>query len=108
VLAAGAHVTAIGSYKPTMRELDFELCGRALVVVETREAAREEAGDLIQAIEAGILQEPHFAHELGAVLRGDVRRESSEQVTLFKSVGLGVEDLIVARAAAESLLAVTR
>jgi ornithine cyclodeaminase len=108
LLAPGAHVTAIGSYKPTMRELDFELCGRALLVVETLEAAREEAGDLIQAIEAGVLHEPDFAQELTAVLRGEVRREGEEQITVFKSVGLPSEDLIVARAAAESLVGALR
>ncbi|HET7120874.1 MAG TPA: ornithine cyclodeaminase family protein [Solirubrobacterales bacterium] len=107
LLAPGAHVNAVGSYKPTMRELDFELCRRALVVVETLDAAREEAGDLIQAIAAGALAEEGFAHELGEVLRGEVRRADPEQVTLFKSVGLPSEDLIVARAVAE-ILRITR
>ena len=105
LLAPGAHVTAVGSYKPTRRELDFDLCARALLVVETLEAAREEAGDLIQALAAGVLREPDFAHELIALLRGEVRRETPEQVSVFKSVGLPSEDLIVARAAAEKLVA---
>lgn len=100
LLAPGSHVGAVGSFKPTMRELDFELLARALLVVETLEAAGEEAGDLIQALEAGALQGPAFAAELIAVLRGEVRREAPEQVTVFKSVGLPSEDLIVARAAA--------
>jgi ornithine cyclodeaminase/alanine dehydrogenase-like protein (mu-crystallin family) len=105
LLSPGAHVTAVGSYKPSMRELDFDLCGRALLVVETLETAREEAGDLIQALAAGVLHGPDFAHELSDVLRGEVGRESEEQLTVFKSVGLPVEDLIVARAAAQRLAA---
>lgn len=63
---------AVGSYKVSMRELDFELLGRALLVVETLEAAREVDGDLIQAIEAGVQPEEGFArstaHSQGAAL----------------------------------------
>lgn len=108
LLSAGTHVTAVGAYKPGMCEFDVDLCRRALLVVETLAAAREEAGDLIQALAAGVLREPAFGHELGDLLRGKVRRESADQVTLFKSVGLPSEDLIIARAAAESLSGTVR
>ncbi len=106
LLAPGAHVGAVGAYKPAMRELDFELLERALLVVETLAAAREEAGDVIQALAAGVLHEPAFAAELTALLRGEVERQTPDQVSVFKSVGLPSEDLIVARAAAERLSAV--
>jgi ornithine cyclodeaminase/alanine dehydrogenase-like protein (mu-crystallin family) len=105
LLAPGTHVTAVGSYRPTMRELDFKLCERALLVVETLDAASREAGDVIQAIEAGVLPESGFAYELTGLLRGEIGRESREQDTVFKSVGLPSEDLIVARAAAERFAA---
>jgi ornithine cyclodeaminase len=104
LLAPGSHVTAVGSYKPTRREIDFELCRRALLVVESLEAAREEAGDLVQAIEAGVLPAEGFAHEIADLLRDDVEREDAAQISVFKSVGLPSEDLIVARAATEKLL----
>lgn len=103
LLAPGAHVSAIGSYKPEMRELDFALCERALLVVETRDSARKEAGDIIQALEAGALPQEDFGFELLDLLRGEVRRATPEQVSVFKSVGLPSEDLVVARTAAGRL-----
>lgn len=99
----GALVCAIGAYRPDLRELDFDLLGRALIVVETRESALKEAGDLIQALDAGVLVGPGFAHEIGELLAGTVTRRSAEQVCVFKSVGIPIEDLIVARAAADRL-----
>lgn len=102
LLSPGAHVTAVGSYRPEMREFDLELSKRALVVVETLAMARKESGELIEAIEAGILPEEEFAHVLGDLLRGTVRRQTPDQPSVFKSVGLPFEDLIIARAVAQS------
>jgi alanine dehydrogenase len=102
-LRAGTHVNAIGAYRLGMAELPAESLAHALLVVESIEATLTEAGDVVAAIEAGILPQAGFAHELKAVLKGTVRRENAEQVTVFKSVGLSVEDLIVARAAADAL-----
>jgi ornithine cyclodeaminase/alanine dehydrogenase-like protein (mu-crystallin family) len=102
-LAAGAHVNAVGSYRVDRRELAPELLRRALVVVETVEAALEEAGDLVQAIAEGAFTRAEIAGELTGVVRGTVRRTSAAQVTLFKSVGLALEDLALAGAAAQRL-----
>jgi ornithine cyclodeaminase len=87
-------VNAIGAYRPDLRELDDTAMRRATVVVETRAAALAEAGDVIGA---GL--EPDRLIELGDVVRGAARRPDREAITVFKSVGLALEDLAVARAA---------
>jgi len=102
-LAAGAHVNAIGAYRPDAREVAGELVASALLVVETRAAALHEAGDVLLAIADGTLARDAVRHELAAVVRGEVRRSDDRQVTLFKSVGLALEDLAIAIAAAEQL-----
>jgi ornithine cyclodeaminase/alanine dehydrogenase-like protein (mu-crystallin family) len=93
-LAPGTHVNAIGAYRPDLRELDAEAMRRATVVVETRAAALAEAGDVIQA---GL--EPAELIELRDVLSGRAGRPDPGAITVFKSVGLALEDLAVARAA---------
>lgn len=99
----GTHINAIGAYRPDLRELDGPLLARSTVVVETREAALAEAGDILQAIAAGQLPDNGFAHELTDVIAGRAGRSSEEQITVFKSVGVAVEDLIIARAVADRL-----
>ena len=100
---AGVHINAIGAYRPDMRELPADTLGRALLVVESVEATLAEAGDVLAAIERGALPATGFASDLCRLLRGEVARTSERQVTVFKSVGLAVEDLIVARAIADML-----
>jgi ornithine cyclodeaminase len=100
-LAPGAHVNAIGAYTPEMREVDTEGVRRAKVVVETRESALAEAGDLLIAIAEGAIGPEHVIADLGEVVRGAAVRTSEEDVTLFKSVGVAFEDLVVASAAVD-------
>jgi ornithine cyclodeaminase/alanine dehydrogenase-like protein (mu-crystallin family) len=88
-----------------VRELPAEGLCRALLVVETRESALLEAGDVLLAIADGALAEHHVRHDLAAVARGTVRRQNREQVTIFKSVGLALEDLAIAAAASRRLRA---
>lgn len=99
LLRPGAHVNAVGAYRPDMRELDDQAILRARVVVETREAALEEAGDLLQPIASGVIGEDHIVADLGDVVRGAPVRTSAQDVTVFKSVGVAFEDLAVARQA---------
>ena len=97
-LAPGVHVNAVGSYRPETRELDTKTVRRAKVVVETREAALAEAGDLMIPIMEGVFDAGHIVADLAETVRGAALRRSSEDVTLFESVGLAFEDLVVARA----------
>jgi ornithine cyclodeaminase/alanine dehydrogenase-like protein (mu-crystallin family) len=99
MLADGAHVNAIGAYRADLRELDDATLARAArVVVETRAAALKEAGDIVQAVAAGAIAAAELV-ELRAVLDGTRGRGADGDVTVFKSVGLALEDLAVARAA---------
>lgn len=103
VLADGAHVNAVGASTTGTRELDTEAVRRARVVVETREVAMAEAGDLAIALGEGAIGLDHVLADLSEVVRGAEVRTSDADVTLFKSVGVAFEDLIVARAAVDGL-----
>lgn len=94
-----AHVNAVGAYRLTMRELPDELLGSALVVVDQREAALEESGEIHHAIGAGLLGEDDLA-ELGEVLATGVTRRER---TVFKSVGLAIQDWAIAHAVASTI-----
>ncbi len=102
-LAEGAHVNAVGAYQLDAREVDTETVRRAKVVVETREAALAEAGDLAIPIAEGEIGPDHVLADLQETVRGAKVREGAADVTLFVSVGLAFEDLAVAGALAEAL-----
>jgi ornithine cyclodeaminase/alanine dehydrogenase-like protein (mu-crystallin family) len=102
-LAEGVHVNAVGAYTTEMRELDAEAVAKARVVVETREAAAAEAGDLALAMAEGAIGPDHVIADLAEVVAGAAVRTAPEDVTLFKSVGVAFEDLVVARAAVDRL-----
>lgn len=105
-IAPGTHVNAIGSYRPDTREIEAGLVARATVVVDTREAALEEAGDLLLAIEEDAFSPGSIHAELGEIVNGErPGRTSDREVTLFKSVGSAAQDLALAarvRQAAEA------
>lgn len=98
-LAAGTHVNAVGAYRPTARELDTTTMRRGRIVVEDRAAALEEAGDLAIPIAAGDLAPADVAADLAELVAGARVRRSDDDVTVFKSVGLSIEDLAVVTAA---------
>lgn len=101
LLAPGTHVNAVGAYTPQTRELDDEAVRRSHVVVETREVAMAEAGDLLIPIREGIVGGDHVAADLPELVAGAPVRRSPRDVTVFESVGVAFEDLVVARAAVE-------
>jgi len=103
LLPPGAHVNAVGAYTPQTRELDEATILRARVVVETREAALAEAGDLLIPMRGGKIGPEHVVADLAEVVRGAAVRRSAEDVTVFESVGVAFEDLVVARAALEGI-----
>ena len=98
----GTHISAVGAYTPEMQELPAQTVARATVVVDAVEAALAEAGDLIIPLRDGLVTQEHFARELGMVASGSAPGRSSEdEVTLFKSVGNAVQDVVVAKRAVE-------
>ena len=97
---AGAHICAVGACRPTHCELAASLVARARTFVDSRIGALAEAGDIVLAREEGAIGADHIAGELGELLAGTVAgRESREQVTLFKSLGMAVEDIAAAHLA---------
>jgi ornithine cyclodeaminase len=102
-LAEGAHVNAVGAYRPDTRELDSETVKRARLVVETREAALEESGDLLIPIADGMVDAEHVVADLQELVRGKQVRHAAADVTVFVSVGIAFEDLAVAGALAATM-----
>ena len=102
-IAVGTHLNAVGSYTPQAREVPAETVVRALVVVDSRQAAWDEAGDLIQPLQAGLIDREHIHAELGEIVLGrKAGRSDDSQITFFKSVGLAVQDAVAARCALEA------
>lgn len=96
-LKPGVHINGIGSYTPEMQEIPARTVIRSKVVVDSRQAALAEAGDLIIPIKEGLISEEHIHGEIGEVAAGKIPgRESEEELTFFKSVGLAVQDVSVA------------
>jgi alanine dehydrogenase len=96
----GTHICAVGACRPTHREMDAALVARARAFVDSRVGAFAEAGDIVMALEEGVISRDHVAGELGEVAAGAVTgRESDRQVTLFKSLGMAVEDVAAAHLA---------
>jgi ornithine cyclodeaminase/alanine dehydrogenase-like protein (mu-crystallin family) len=99
-LRPGAHVNGVGSYKPEMQEVDCATLRRASkIVVDSREAAMAEAGDLIVAIERGEIRPSDIYAEIGEVAAGlKPGRQNDDEITYFKSVGNAAQDVAVAQA----------
>jgi len=93
----GTHINAIGSFKPTVQEIPSATVVRSLVVVDSRQAALAEAGDLLVPIAQGLMSADDIHAELGELVLGrKPGRTSDDQVTLFKSVGIAVQDAVAA------------
>jgi ornithine cyclodeaminase/alanine dehydrogenase-like protein (mu-crystallin family) len=94
-LSPGAHVNAIGAVGPSNRELDGQAIARARVFVDRRESAEKEAGEIVLAQREGAIGPGHIAGEVGELLTGEVEgRRSPEEITVFRGLGLAVEDLV--------------
>lgn len=96
-LDEGTHVNAIGSHSPDARELDTTAIRRAKVVVDSRDAALKEAGDIMIPISQGLIAPGHIYAELGEIITGKkAGRESTDEITIFKSQGLAIQDVSTA------------
>ncbi|HET9328267.1 MAG TPA: ornithine cyclodeaminase family protein, partial [Candidatus Eisenbacteria bacterium] len=97
-IAPGAHINAVGACVPTSRELDTAAVLRSRLYVDRRESALAEAGDILIPIAEGAFGEEHIVGELGDVLiRKAPGRGSAREITLFKSLGIAIEDLAAAQ-----------
>lgn len=98
-LKAGAHLDLVGSFAPSMRECDDEAVRRGRVFIDN-EAAAVEAGELVGAFERGVMRKEEIVGDLVELIKGDKEkhgRQSEEEITVFKSVGSAVVDLLTAQ-----------
>jgi len=96
-LKPGVHINGVGSYTPEMQEIPAATVVRSKVIVDSSQAALAEAGDLIIPIGGGFISDKHIHGEIGELAAGKISgRESEEDTTFFKSVGLAVQDVSVA------------
>jgi len=93
----GAHINAVGASQPNSRELDSAAVVRSRLFVDRRESARNEAGDFLAPRKEGAITDDHILGEIGELVAGTVEgRRSDSEITLFKSLGLAVEDVACA------------
>jgi ornithine cyclodeaminase len=96
-IAAGAHLNVVGSSTPNTREVDSDTMAAASLFVDRRESTVNESGDYLFAARDGVIGPDNIRAELGEVVKGDKPgRTSPEEITLFKSLGLAVEDVFAA------------
>ena len=97
-IGPGTHINAVGSYQPEVVEVPAATVARSRVVVDDYESAWEEAGDLIQPLTDGEIDRDHVVADMGQLVGGSRDgRTGDQEITLFKSVGLAVEDAMAAR-----------
>jgi ornithine cyclodeaminase/alanine dehydrogenase-like protein (mu-crystallin family) len=93
-IRAGTHINAVGSSIPAARELDGAAVAASSLFVDRRESTIHESGDFLFAVREGLIDQEHIRAELGEVLEGKAPgRVSNDEITLFKSLGLAIEDL---------------
>jgi ornithine cyclodeaminase len=92
----GAHVISVGACRPNQREMDPALVARARLFVDSRAAALVEAGDVVMGIKDGLFSAEHIVAELGELMKGATGRRNDAEVTIFKSLGMAVEDVMAA------------
>ena len=96
-ISAGAHVNAIGTHSPNSREIDSATMAAARIFVDRRESALNEAGDYLLAAKEGLIDADSIVGEIGELLIGTKHgRNSVNEITLFKSLGLAIEDVACA------------
>ncbi|MGC8780360.1 MAG: ornithine cyclodeaminase family protein, partial [Anaerolineae bacterium] len=95
-LAPGTHINGVGSHSLDARELDATAVRRSKVVVDLRDAALAEAGDLVMPIQAGEISADHIYADLGEIVAGKPGRTHPNEITFFKSVGLAIQDVSTA------------
>lgn len=101
-LKPGIHLDCVGAFRPTMRETDDDVVRKARIYLDTWAGGLNEAGDVVQPIQAGVIRKNAIVGDLFELCRGTVAgRQSPDEITLFKSVGASIEDLAAAIAVHE-------
>jgi ornithine cyclodeaminase len=96
-ISPGAHINAIGTHSPTSREVDGATMAAARIFVDRRESALNESGDYLLAAKEGLVTPDSIIAEIGELLIGAGKgRHSADEITVFKSLGLAVEDVVAA------------
>jgi ornithine cyclodeaminase/alanine dehydrogenase-like protein (mu-crystallin family) len=96
-LKPGVHINAVGSHRPDRREIDGATLARAKIVVDSREAIMAECGDILLAVKEGSITTQNIHGEIGEVLAGTKPgRKSTDELTLYKSVGIAIQDVATA------------
>lgn len=96
-VANGAHVVCVGACRPTQQEMPPQLVARSRLFVDSSAAALVEAGDIVMNIAAGLFDASHVRGELGELILGRIGgRASADEITVFKSLGMAVEDVVAA------------
>ena len=99
-IGPGTLIVSLGAYRPDMREVDSALVARARIIVDSRAAALREAGDIVQGIREGRFSAAHIGGEIGEIVLGRTPgRHSADDVVIFKSLGMAVEDVAAAQLA---------
>ena len=102
-LAAGCHVNLVGAALPNKAEADADVVARSRFFVDSRASAMDQAGELLAAINDGVVPESHIAGEIGEVLAGKVPgRRNDEEITVYKSLGVAAQDLAAGHAALQN------
>jgi alanine dehydrogenase len=97
-LKPGAHVNAVGSHRPDLREIDGATLKQAKIVVDSREAIMAECGDILLALKENFITEADIHGEIGEVLAGGkTGRTNAGEITLYKSVGIAIQDVAAAQ-----------
>ncbi len=96
-VSPGAHINAVGAYNPATRELDSQAVAQARLYVDRKESTLHEAGEFLIPKAEGLFGDEHILGELGELLNGKIGgRSSPAEITLFKSLGIAIEDLAAA------------
>lgn len=96
-VSPGAHINAVGAYNPATRELDSALVARSRLYADRRDSMLNEAGEFLIPKSEGLFGDEHIVGEIGELLTGKApARASADEITLFKSLGIAIEDLAAA------------
>jgi ornithine cyclodeaminase len=105
MLRKGTHINAVGAFQPSTRELDDITIRRSRIVVDTYDGAMAEAGDLLIPLKSGVIRRENLLADLHELVSGQKPvRTSPTEITLFKSVGNALEDLVAAELLEQSVL----